>query len=193
MVAALMLGLAAVFSAVCAYQAALADGDALEGYTRSTRTLNDANTFYTQGNQKSSQDQQLFVAYASALQADDVDLAGYLRDLMRPEMVETVDWWEKQKLQGDPLVLRGDSPYTMSEFDQAKALEAEAAKSFDRGARENEHGDDLELAMVLLSITLFFGGIAPLFRRRMAVGGLLGVAGTSLLLGTSVMLAALST
>lgn len=36
LIAALLLGIAATFTAICAYQAALTDGAALQGYTKST-------------------------------------------------------------------------------------------------------------------------------------------------------------
>lgn len=77
-IVAIILGVAAVLAALAAYNAALADGNALQGYTTSTRTLNDANSFYTQGNTTAAADQSIFVELANARFPGDDDRADYL-------------------------------------------------------------------------------------------------------------------
>ena len=92
-VAAILLGLAATFTAVSAYEAALLDGEALQGYTNSTRTLSDANAFYAQGNQTTAMDQQLFISYATAAHEGNTELADYFKTMMRPELRKGIAWW----------------------------------------------------------------------------------------------------
>lgn len=192
LVAAILLGLAATLTAIAAYNAALKDGDALQGYSNSTRTLSDANAFYAQGNQTFALDQQLFVSYASAAQRDEADLAEYLTTLMRPELAEAVEWWAD----ADEAVTPFDedvegNPYTIADFEEAANLEDEAQAQFEEGSKADDEGDKFELATVLLALTLFFGGIATLFSKRTASVGLLVVAGVTLVAGGAQLATAL--
>lgn len=182
--AAILLGLAATFTAVSAYQAALMDGDALQGYTTSTRTLSDANAFYAQGNQTTAMDQQLFLAYATARHKGDNDLADYLTTLMRPELKGAIKWWNDSGSKLPPLDPSvQENPYEVTDFNEAYDLESEAGKLFAAAARADSTGDKFELSTVLFALTLFFGGISTVFRRRSVSRALLGVSGVTLVAG----------
>jgi hypothetical protein len=191
LIAALVLGAAAILTAFAAYNAALLDGEALQGYTQSTRILSDANAFYAQGNQTSAIDQQIFVEYATAQQTGNAELAEYLTTLMRPELVEAVEWWESTEEAVTPFDDDEGNPYTLSDFDEAQALEEEAETQFEEGSSADEKGDKFELATVAFALTLFFGGVATLFRRRTATVGLLGVGLVTLLGGLAVLATAI--
>lgn len=182
--AAIILGIAATLTAIAAYNAALTDGDALQGYTNSTRSLNDANAFYAQGNTTASSDQSLFVEYAGANFAGEADRAEYLTTLMRPELAEAVAWWEANDEAVTPFDELEGNPYTISDFDEANALEERATMEFDEGAKADDQGDVFELAAVFFALTLFFGGVATLFGKRAVTSGLLTVSVITLALGT---------
>jgi len=191
LVAALILGAAAILTAFSAYNAALLDGEALQGYTESTRTLSDANAFYAQGNQTSAIDQAIFVEYASAQQTGNAELAEYLTTLMRPELVEAVEWWQATDEAVTPFDEHEDNPYTLSDFDEAQALEETAGEQFDDGSAADEKGDKFELASVAFALTLFFAGVATLFGRRAITVALLVGGGLTLLSGVAVLVTAL--
>jgi hypothetical protein len=182
-IAAIVLGIAATLTAFSAYKAALADGDALQGYTNSTATLSDANFFYSQANQTSAGDQELFVSYATANFEGNAELADYLQTLMRPELSEAVDWWNTSDEAETPFDDIEGNPYTVEDLDTAKELEDQAAAEFDEGAEADDNGDKFELAAVFFALTLFFGGIATLFRQRSVTAALLIVSGVTLLVG----------
>ena len=189
--AAILLGLAATFTALSAYQAALLDGEALQGYTTSTRTLSDANAFYAQGNQTTAMDQQLFLAYATAQRQGDDALADYLTTLMRPELEGAIEWWNTSDSPLPPLdPTVQENPYEVADFNEAAALEEEAGKLFDAAARADSTGDKFELSTVLFALTLFFGGISTVFRRRSVSRALLGVSGVTLVAGMTQLIAA---
>ena len=190
LLAAMILGAAAILTAFAAYNAALLDGEALQGYTESTRILSDANAFYAQGNQTSASDQQIFVAYATAQQEGNAELAEYLTTLMRPELVAAVEWWEATEEAVTPFDEDEANPYTLSDFEEAEALENEAETLFEEGAEADDKGDKFELATVAFALTLFFGGVATLFRRRPVTVGLLGVGAFTLMGGLAVLLTA---
>ena len=189
-VAAILLGIAATLTAIAAYNAALTDGDALQGYTNSTRSLNDANVFYAQGNTTASSDQALFVEYANASFAGESDRAEYLLTLMRPELAEAVAWWEATDEAVTPFDDLEGNPYMIAEFDQARELEEQAQAEFDEAVDKDEQGDEFELATVFFALSLFFGGIATLLAKRAVTTGLLVVSVLSLAVGSVILVRA---
>ena len=182
-IAAIVLGIAAVLTAFAAYNAALSDGNALQGYTNSTRTLNDANAFYAQGNTTSSADQSLFVEFATARFQDEQDRADYLMTLMRPELLAAVEWWDSSEEAVTPFDEIDGNPYTVEDFATAAELEEQASVQFDEGAKADDKGDIFELATVFFALTLFFGGVATLFAKRSVTVALLGIGGLTLVIG----------
>ncbi|GAA3533475.1 hypothetical protein [Nocardioides daeguensis] len=183
LLAAILLGLAATMTALSAYQAALLDGEALQGYSVSNSQLSDANYFYNQGNQTLASDQQLFVQYATATQQEDADLSEYLKTLMRPELSEAIDWWTSSEEAVTPFDEDAANPYVVNDFAEAEALDKKSKATFKEASAADDQGDQFELAAVLFALTLFFGGIATLFARRSVSLGLLGIATLALVTG----------
>ncbi|MFL6089419.1 MAG: hypothetical protein ACJ71Z_04690 [Aeromicrobium sp.] len=184
LVAAILLGLAATFTAVSAYESAQMDGAALKGYTNSTRTLNDANAFYGQGNQTTAMDQQLFIAYATASHEGNDKLARYLKTMMRPELKGAIRWWKKSGTTAPPLDPSVQAnPYDVEDFDQAWELEHQASHQYKAAVRADNRGGKFQLSTVLFALTLFFGGISTLFRRKKVSHGLLMIGAVTLVAG----------
>lgn len=181
--AAILLGLAATLTALAAYNAALSDGESLQGYTESTAALSDSNYFYAQGNQTFAGDQNLFVQYASAAQSGDEELAAYLTTLMRPELDSAITWWQESEDASTPFDEFDENPYEIAEFAEAELKAQQSTKAFAAGSAADDRGDKFELATVLLALTLFFAGIATLFRRRPVSIALLGVGTVALVAG----------
>ena len=190
-VAAVLLGLAATLTAVAAYQAAIQDGKVLAHYNDAAATLSDANFYYNQGNQTYAADQQLFVQYATTAQADQTQAAAYMETLMRPELLDAVDWWREDADALTPFDDDPANPYAIAEFAEAERLTAESGAANEKAQAAGERGDDFQLATVLLALTLFFAGIATLFRRRFLSWTLLTVGLVSLAAGGLQLAAAL--
>ncbi len=184
-IAAILLGLAATFTAISAYEASLLDGEALQGYTTSTRTLSDANAFYAQGNQTTAMDQQLFVSYVTARQQGDTELAEYLTTLMRPELREGIAWWDENEDAVTPLDESDENPYLVEDFSEAYDLEQEAGKAFKTAVVADNRGDKFELSTVLFALTLFFGGISTVFHKQGVSRALLVISGVTLIAGVA--------
>src|SRR3546814_18406081 len=106
--------------------AAVVDGDAQAGRADSARSLSDANFFYSQANQTAAADQQLFVSYATAAQAEDAELADYLQTLMRPEMAEALQWWSSTDDAATPSDEVEGNPYTLSDLEAAQEPEPQS-------------------------------------------------------------------
>ena len=182
-VAAILLGLAATFTALSAYEASLLDGEALKGYTSSTRTLSDANAFYVQGNQTTAMDQQLFVSYTTAVQQGETELADHLMTLMRPKLREGIAWWEGNDDAVTPLDETDENPYLVEDFSEAYDLEQEAGRLFNVAVKADNQGDKFELSTVLFALTLFFGGISTVFDKQGVSRALLVISGVTLIAG----------
>lgn len=182
-VAAVILGLAATLTALAAYKAALTDGEALQGYTDSTRTLSDANGFYAEAGQTYNQDQQLFVQFVSARFGGNTDLADYLRTLMRPELDDAITWWDETDEAVTPFDDLEGNPYTLESQTEAENLETLAGEQFQTASDADNQGDKFELAAVMLALTLFFGGVATLFSKGSVTIALLAAASALLVAG----------
>jgi hypothetical protein len=192
LIAAIILGVAATLTAISAYLGSLEDGESLQGYTASTRTLSDANTFYAEANQVFALDQQLFITYATAAQEGNEELAQYLFDtLMRPELAAGVEWWLDTEDAVTPFDDDPTNPWEVLQQEEAMRLEALATQQFDDGASANERGDRFQLATVLFALTLFFGGVATLFGRLVVTQVLLALAVLTVAFGTVVLVTAL--
>lgn len=191
-VAAILLGIAATLTAFSAYQSGLRDGEVLDGYNASSTALNDANYFYNQVNQTFAADQELFVQFATVAQTGPPEAANYITTLMRPELVDAVDWWQADADAITPFDDDPDNPYVIAEIAEAERLTAESEKAYDEATAAGDIGDKFELATVLLALTLFFAGIATLFSRRLVAISLLGVSLVALLAGGAQLATALT-
>lgn len=185
LIAAILLGLAATLTAISAYQAALSDGDALKGYTESNAAVSEANALRSQADQIFTADQALYLDYAVASYSDQTDIAEYLlTEIMRPELRDTIFWFaDAPDDVQTPFDKAEGNPYVIAEEAQAAERQKAADAAFEEGAQQDDRGDEFELATVLLALTLFFGGIATLFRRHSVSVALLGMSGIALIAG----------
>lgn len=186
LVAAILLGVAATLTAISAFLSSAAGGEQLEAFNTASAKLTDANFFYQQGNQTFASDNQLFVAYLSATQAEQD--TGFLTDLMSPVLEASIADWEAN----DDVFTPFDSDeYSIEEYDTADGLTQESEQALadadDAGAR----GDKLDLSSVVFATALFAGGIVTGFKRRTLQVALLSVGSVLVVLGAAVMVAGL--
>ncbi|HEU5153022.1 MAG TPA: DUF4337 family protein [Iamia sp.] len=166
LLAAILLGLAGALTAFSAYKAALTDGDALAGYTESTKATSDANSYYDDYSQTYFADKQLFLQY-NLLAIEDPELANEMRELyFGPELeAATAVWADLPEEETPPTPLDLDE-YVVESFDDYEAASAEADAKFEEGAKADSAGDEFELANVYFAVSLFMAGVAALFRRH---------------------------
>ncbi len=189
---AALLGLAAALTAFAGYHASLLDGETLKSFQEANRTVSDANTFYTQGNQTSTEDHTLFAEYAKANFAKQDELSDYLETLMRPELVAAIRWWE------DPAneATAGETPfgdenpkYEVSDFADAEELTEKTDALFAKAADADDRGDKFTLVTVILALSLFLLGIAGVARQSRARIGTAVIGTVVLVAATGMMLA----
>lgn len=166
LLAAILLGLAGALTAFSAYKAALTDGDALAGYTESTKATSDANSYYDDYSQTYFADKQLFLEFNLAA-LEDPAVAAEIRELyFGPELeAATKVWAELPEDETPPTPLDLDE-YVVQSYEDYEVASAEADAKFEEGATADAAGDDFELANVYFAVSLFMAGVAALFRRH---------------------------
>lgn len=165
LIAAILLGIAAVLTAYAAYYGALAGGDALLNYTQSSRTTADANGFYNDYSQTYSADQALFLQYQLLVERGDTETAEVIKDTMFSEALTTAtDAWQALPEGEGPATPLDTDEYVIEAFDTAEQLTAQADAEFDEAHKIDDQGDNFDLASVYLAISLFFAGIAMIFK-----------------------------
>ena len=175
--AALLLGVAAILTAYAAYNGALAGGEALKGFTQSSRTTADANGFYNDYSQTYSADQAIFLQYQILIEHGDNDTAAVVKDNLfsEPLTIATDAWNEIPQEADGPATPLDMDEYIVEAFTTATDLTNQADAEFDAAQAIGDKGDNFDLAAVYLAVSLFFAGIAALFKvRRIQVAMLTG-------------------
>jgi len=183
--AAALLGIAAVLTAYAAYNGALAGGDALKGYTQSSRTTADANGYYNDYSQTYSADQALFLQYRLLVLKGDQESADEIKDTMfSDELTAATDAWLQQPNDDNAMATPlGMKEYVVQAFIDAEQLTDQANQEFADAQKIDDQGDNFDLAAVYLAVSLFFAGMAALFRVRRLQLVMLGLGGVLLLPG----------
>lgn len=159
LIIALLLGLAAVLTAVASYQGALRSGDSLKAFNEGIRSVNDANGYYNEAAQVVSRDQALFLEFAKATQADNSELAAYVKEaLMDDNLKAAVDDWQNSD---DDILTPLDSPkYEVPQQAEAERLTEKTDQQFAQARALDDQGDQYDLVGVIVASALFFLGIA---------------------------------
>lgn len=187
-VGVVVLGMAALLTAIAAYNAALKDGEALQGYSESTQLLSDANQQYAEAQQTFALDQGLFVQYAVAVTDNNTDVVRFLELQMRPELLAAIEWWQGNEPALTPFDEDPTNPYANVSQETAVDLEEQAIAKFEEGSKADEDGDQFELANVLFALALFFAGVGTIFRKENLQRAVIAVAAVAVV-GGAIMLA----
>lgn len=168
-IAATFLGLAAILTAYAAFNGALASDKVLEGFTKSSRHTADANGAYTEYLQSYTSDQVLYAQYAILrLQGDEETAEAIKANVFSAELEEATDAWlalspEEQEATLSPI---------FSDFYPTPALDSYvenydlAEAEFAEAQKIDDQADNYDLGSVYLAVSLFFAGIAALFKTR---------------------------
>ena len=98
-------------------------------------------------------------------------------------MADAIEWWSNENAADTPFDELEGNPYFLEDLVEANRLEAKAGRQVARSEEKDELASDFDLATVLLALTLFFAGVATLFRRRLISWLMLGVGATTLACG----------
>ncbi len=203
-VAAILLGAAAICTALSSFQGGLWDGKQAEAYGKANTEATMAASERARAIVEMSKDAQIDITAYRLIEEDNPksdEIATYLytRQLsdtgykamgLPPDAKKDEDQPDEKidALQGEILDkakvkdLVGDEAYQKEMMAKAVEINAESEKTFKSGNEANEIGDKFDFANVIFAVALFFMGIALVFRTGIKwyvlwAGGLLTLGG----------------
>lgn len=166
---AILLALATMTSAWCAFQAARWGSVQTFRLSESSDAARGATEQMLEALQYRAGDAQVALAYADARGRGDEKMTEFFLNRFRPEARRAFDVW----LRTDPFGNSGAPPrpfemeeYTQREVQKATQLNESAAKLLDAAHQASNNGDRYVLLTVLLASVLFFGGIVGTFQEH---------------------------
>jgi hypothetical protein len=175
--AVVLISVAAVLSAWCAYQSARWGNAQAQSYARANAARVESLRQSDLANRQTMVDINLFVAYENALAANSSSLASFLSQRFPDRLKPAMKAW----LATRPLTntRAPSSPFAMREYhvvaqDRADALESDAKNYFQDGVNANETADQYVLMTVLFASVSFLAGVGSKFDvRSIAIAALL--------------------
>lgn len=183
LVAAIMLGIAAMAIAWSTFQAALWGGIQDEGYTESTREASNAVDLLQAADRISALDQLLFVEIRisgvceQSDQADPVACERIVASMSDPGRTAFAAW------PADDSSPFESQAYVDELYGPGEAARLASDTFFQQAGEANETGDNHELAATILTAVLFFAGIAAVMDDRRIGWGMIAAAGLFLVTG----------
>ena len=187
---ALVMSLATVATAWCAYQAALWGGDESKFYFEASAAQVEAAQQESLARQRAAVQVGLFSQYVTALAQGDDALADFFYQRFPSELRTATDAWLATKPLTNP-----DAPpspfgmpaYRLPEQDAARQAEQQSAQKFEGASQADDRADNYVLLTVIFAMTLFFSGISGKFQWRVIDAGVLGVGVVILLVGLVIL------
>jgi hypothetical protein len=182
---ALLMSIATVATAWCAYQSAEWGGEQAFMLGESHRTGREASLQASLAAQRRSLDAALFMEWIGAIATDNELLEDFYLERFRPGMRVAVDAWLATEPRTNP-----DAPphpfvlpeYTVAEDSIAVAAETESAETWALARTYDQRADRYVLLTVVFASVLFFAGISEKFEEDQVRIGIL-VMGTLLFTG----------
>ncbi len=187
---ALVLSVATVATAWCAYQAALWGGDESKFYFEASAAQVEAAQLENKALQRISFQAGIFVEYVAALSQDNQVLADFLYRRFPPELKAATDAWLAEDPLNNPEAPPSpfDMPrYRLPEQDAAEQTDQLVIQKFNEAGEADEHADNYVLLTVIFAMVLFFSGISGKFQWRVIDAAVLAF-GVVVLLGGLVLL-----
>jgi hypothetical protein len=162
-----LISAAAVFSALCSYQASRWGGEQARMYNTAItqRALTAEATNRTLA--LTAIDVNLFLNYGSALEAHQDRKARFIYQRLRPETRSALDAWLRTDPQHNPKA--PSSPFAMPAYrdwarNETAKYDAAANASFNGAITANRHSDNFMLLTVIFAAVSFLGGMSTKMR-----------------------------
>jgi hypothetical protein len=170
---AVMLSLATISTAWCAYQSTLWNGVQTFRLAAANRAGRDSSAATLAALQVRAFDGSMFINYMEAKHEGNERHEKFLFDRFRPEMKKAIDAWLKTdpfNNSAAPLSPFKMAEYAQPELEQSKRQDEQFNQAYAAAQHANGTSDTYVLLTVLFASVLFFGGIAgTLDSRRLRV------------------------
>jgi hypothetical protein len=160
---AVVLSLATMSSAWCAYQATLWSGVQTFRLAAAQKAGRESTAANVAALQTRAFDASMFINYMNAKNEGNERQERFLFKRFRPEMKKAVDAWLKTDPFNDPNAPQGPfkmADYVQPELEDAKLHNERFAQEHSAAEQANQYSDTYVLLTVLFASVLFFGGIA---------------------------------
>lgn len=185
--ASVLMSIAVVATAFCAWQATRWDGVQALRYAEASALNVKSDKAANAANVQMSYDANTFVELALAYQGgNQVGARSIAQRFIRDEFRRYVDEWLRlEATQGNAAP---DSPFELKNYrnarmEESNKLEAQAARKFAQGREADQTGADYILATVFFATALFFAGISSKFEALPVRTAILVMAGFGLAVG----------
>ena len=169
-----MISLAAVLSAWCAYQATRWYGDMTLDFSEAITYRNESIKSEGDAGREMIIDMLTFQQWLEATDHKDSLLALAIEDRFRDEFVPAFNEWRKITEKGKAGLFAKGTPFGQESYKPSKEIEAEtlvhnAETAFLRARKTARYGDNYIFAVVLFSLCLFFAAISDKVQSKFAV------------------------
>lgn len=163
---AIIISLATIASAWCAYQATLWGGIQTFRLCAVNALGRKSSEQTVRAGQMRTMDGILFVEYLKGKECHKDFLADFFYNRFRPELKRAIDVWLATNPFQNPRA--PPHPFVMEEYNlepeqEAKRLSEESGQKFDEARQANENSDNYVMLTVLFASVMFFGGISTQF------------------------------
>lgn len=165
----LILALATMASAWCAYESTRWGGAQTFRLVAATRAAKQASQLSTRAIRLEAFDASMFAEWIKARGRGEKELEKFFYDRFRPDMQKALDAWLRTNPFDDPSSPRGPfrmAEYVLPETAEADRLEKESTRLLDTAIEANRIADRYVLLTVMFSSVLFFGGMGQTVRSR---------------------------
>jgi hypothetical protein len=179
LLAAIILGVAAVLTAWSSYRESLTSDGVIKNYAEQQALISEANDTYAASDREAQLEEQFFLQYAIAKASSNTQVETYLANTMGDKLYEAVTWWEEQPAATQPLspFVEANPKYAGLHSQeltvQGDALKERADQRRIAAEVADADSDRFGFANVFFAIVLFLAGIATLLARRNVQLGLL--------------------
>jgi hypothetical protein len=168
-VAAIILAIATVATAWCAYQSTRWSGVQATSFSQASAARIESSREFNQAYQILSIDADLFTDWVAAYADGDTPLLTfYETNLIRPAFLPFLEEWVESQPLENPDALPNpilNEQYRQELLAESSRLRLEAEAKFVQATDANQNGDDYVLLTVMFASVLFFAGISNKFER----------------------------
>lgn len=176
---AVILSAAGLLTSWSSFQSVLWEGRQAAHYSAANILRTQASTAQLQADARRAIDVNLFSAWLNAEASGHKALANFYSSRFPPDLRKAFDAWMQTRPftnpDAPPSPFHGHGVQWPGQ-EQAAKFGEQAEHEFEAGLQANRVADDFAQATVFFAITLFFGGIAQVFRYQAARMALLAVA-----------------